>query len=274
MNYKISVLMSIYIKENPLHFDRAMKSIYDEQFLKPDEIVLVLDGNLTNELYKMIEFWQNKLLNILKIIQLEKNEGTGVAKNIGLKNCSYEFIAIMDTDDISLPDRLEKQIKNFQENNEIDVCSAFIGEFDSNENDIISYRKLPEKYEEIIKFAKSRSPFNHPVTMFKKSIVEKAGGYQHMFWLEDYYLAIRMIMNGAKFYNIQECLLKARIGNGLLLRRSGIKYVKAELIFLNELKKIKYLTNLEYYKNILIRIPVRLLPKTLLKYVYKLLRSK
>ena len=108
----------------------------------------------------------------------------------------------------------------------------------------------------------------------KKSIVEKVGGYKHMLWMEDYYLWIRMIMKDAKLYNLQETLVNVRAGTSMLERRGGLSYVKAEVTFLNELKKIGYLTTIEYLKNILIKVPIRLLPKGLLKSVYSLLRSK
>lgn len=271
MNF--SVLMSIYKKEEPKYFNRAMQSIWDEQTVKPDEIVLVQDGPLTDGLYKAIDEWKAKIGEVFKTVPLEKNVGLGDALNAGIKHCSYELIARMDTDDISIPNRFEKQLKAF-ENNDIDICSSWVSEFDSDENEIISYRKLPEKYNEIIVYSKMRSPINHPAVMYKKSIVEKAGGYKHMLWMEDYYLWARMLLSGAKFYNIQEPLVNMRAGYGQLERRGGFKYAIEEFKFLNKLKKIGYLTTIEYLKNILIKVPIRLLPKELLKSVYGLLRSK
>lgn len=270
---KFSVLMSIYKKEEPKYFNRAMRSIWDEQTVKPDEIVLVQDGPLTDTLYKAIDEWKAKIGEPFKTIPLEKNVGLGEALNTGIKHCSCELIARMDTDDISIPNRFEKQLKAF-EKKDIDVCSAFISEFEDDENKIVSYRKLPENHDDIVKYSKMRSPLNHAVTMFKKSIVEKAGGYKHMLWMEDCYLWIRMIVNGAKLYNLQDTLLNVRAGNSMLARRGGLPYVKAEVTFLNKLRKIGYLTTSEYLKNILIKVPIRLLPKELLKSVYRLLRSK
>ncbi len=270
---KFSVLMSIYYKEEPEYFNRAMQSIWDEQTVKPDEIVLVQDGPLTDGLHKAIDEWKAKIGEVFKTVPLEKNVGLGDALNAGIKHCSYELIARMDTDDISISNRFEKQLKAF-ENNDIDICSSWVSEFDSDENEIISYRKLPEKHNEIIVYSKMRSPINHPAVMYKKSIVEKAGGYKHMLWMEDYYLWARMLLSGAKFYNIQEPLVNMRAGYGQLERRGGFKYAIEEFKFLNKLKKIGYLTTIEYLKNILIKVPIRLLPKELLKSVYGLLRSK
>jgi len=270
---KFSVLMSIYRKEEPKYFNRAMKSIWDEQTVKPSEIVLVQDGPLTDGLYETIDEWKAKIGELFKTVSLKKNVGLGEALNVGIMYCSYELIARMDTDDISISNRFEKQLKIFEEK-DIDACSAFISEFEDDENEIISYRKLPENHDDIVKYSKMRSPLNHAVTMYKKSVVEKSGGYKHMLWMEDYYLWVRMIVNGAKLYNLQDTLLNVRAGSSMLARRGGLSYVKAEVTFLNEMKKIAYLTTIEYLKNILIKVPIRLLPKRLLKSVYGFLRSK
>jgi glycosyltransferase involved in cell wall biosynthesis len=269
---KFSVLMSIYHKENPEYFDRAMQSIWDEQTVKPDEIVLVQDGPLTDELYKSIDKWKNKLADVLKTIPLEKNVGLGDALNIGIQNCTHELIARMDTDDISLPNRFEKQLKIF-EDSDIDVCSAWISEFDKDENKILSFRKLPKTHNEIVKFAKKRCPINHPAVMYKKSAVEKAGSYGKFRFAQDYHLWARMIVNGAKFYNIQEPLVNMRAGYGQLERRSGLAYAKNELNLLKEFKKIGFLNNYAFARNVAIRFTARILPKSLIKIIYKKLRN-
>lgn len=268
---KFSVLMSIYYKEKPEYFNRAMQSIWDEQTIKPDEIVLVKDGKLTNELYNLIDKWKDKLNDIFKVVSLEENVGLGNALNIGLQNCSYEFVARMDSDDISLPHRFEKQLKIF-ENSDVDICGAWINEFDTDENKILGERKLPENHNEIEKYAKFRNPLNHPTAMCKKSTVLRAGNYSNMKQAQDYELWARMILNGAKFYNIQEVLVCMRAGHGQLERRSGLQYAKRELDLFNNLRKIGFLSLGEYIKNLIIKIPIRLMPKFIIKLIYKIIR--
>ncbi|CAD7287292.1 glycosyltransferase [Campylobacter suis] len=271
MNF--SVLMSVYFKENAEFLNRAMVSIWDEQILKPNQIVLVEDGKLTDELYDVITKWKNKLGEVLAIKTLKKNMGLGDALNKGLDECKYELVARMDSDDISAPSRFEKQISIFKNNLDIDICGSWISEFDSDENEILSYRKLPQTHDEIVKFAKIRSPINHPSVMFKKSAVLSAGSYQKMIFLEDYYLWVRMIMNGAKFYNIQEALVNMRAGTSQLSRRSGLRYAKYEFALLKAMKNLGFLSSFEFIKMAIIKIPLRLMPKSILKNVYKLLRS-
>ncbi len=270
---KFSVLISIYHKEKAKHFNSAMHSIWKEQTTKPDEIILVEDGVLTDELYETIDVWKKELTDRLTVISLKENKGLGDALNIGLDNCSYEIVARMDTDDIADPFRFEKQITFLKENPNIDIVGSWVSEFESNEHDIVSYRKLPESHNEIIHFAKKRNPLNHPSVMYKKSIVHKAGGYKKMIWFEDYYLWIRMIMLGAKFHNIQEPLVNMRAGYAQLERRSGFKYAMNELVFQKELLQLRFINHFEFIRNITIRFISRIVPKGFVKLIYKMLRD-
>ena len=271
MNF--SVLMSIYHKEKAEYFNRAMQSIWDEQTIKPDEIILVEDGKLTDELYSVIDKWQEKLGDIFKTIPLEKNIGTGKAKNLGLQNCTFELIAIMDTDDVAHSLRFEKQLKSFKKN-DIDVCSSWVSEFDNDEKNIVSYRKLPEYHNDIVKFARKRMPVNHPATMYKKELALGVGGYKHMMWFEDYFLMVRMMLNGARFYNIQEPLVNMRAGYGQLERRSGLKYALNEYIFQKEILHLDFINYVEFIRNVSLRFVSRILPHGLVKIIYKNIRGK
>lgn len=266
-----SVLLSIYYKENPRWFSRAMQSIWDEQTVKPDEIVLVQDGPLTKELETEIEKWQEKLGAVLKCVPLEQNVGLGEALNIGLQYCSCELVARMDTDDIARPNRFEKQLAAFQ-HKDIDICGSWVTEFDKDEQVITGTRRLPQDHIDLMRFAKTRCPMNHPSVMYKKSVVQSAAGYQHMMWLEDYYLWVRMLLAGACFYNIQEPLVHMRAGIGQLERRSGLAYAKSELRLLSEFKKLGFLSVPGYLKAAFLRIPVRLTPRVFVRLIYSALR--
>ena len=270
---KFSILMSVYHKETPEYFNRAMHSIWDDQTIKPNEIILVQDGLLTDELYSAITDWKKIIGEAFKTIPLEKNVGLGDALNIGLKACTFDLVARMDTDDICSPDRFEKQLNVFK-NSDVDICSSWVSEFDVDEAKIVSYRKLPEKHEGIVKFAKKRSPVNHPAVMYKKLIVQSAGGYKKMMWCEDYYLWGRMILKGAKFYNIQEPLVNMRAGYGQLERRSGIKYALSEIKLQKEFLKLGFVNYFEFIRNVSVRFIARIVPKKMVEIIYKTLRDK
>lgn len=267
---KFSVLLSIYIKEQPVYLKESFDSLF-KQALPPDEIVLVKDGPLTPELDKVITEYQSQHPT-LKVIPLSKNQGLGKALNKGLKHCSHELVARMDTDDIAKPDRFEKQIKVFQEHPEIDICSAWIEEFEGTPDNILATRKLPETHEEILKYAKHRCPINHPVVMYKKSAVLKAGGYKG--FPEDYRLWINMLMTGARFYNIQESLLYFRFSSAMVKRRGGWKYAMADAKSQLDFYKMGFLSLPTLVYNLSVRMSVRLTPNFIRALIYKKLLRK
>src|SRR5699024_6923018 len=128
----------------------------------------------------------------------EKNIGLGKVLPIGVKTCTYDLIARMDTDDIAREDRFEKQIMEFSQDAQLDIIGSHILEFDKSVDNILSRRIVPLTQEEILKFSKKRNPFNHMTVMYKKKSVLGAGNYKHVRGLgyEDYDLWVRMLMNG------------------------------------------------------------------------------
>jgi len=268
-----SVLLSVYWKENPLFLSRSLDSVFT-QALKPDEVILVEDGVLTPELYSVIDKFQ-KFHHELKTVKLEKNSGLGVALNEGLKHCTFDIVARMDTDDIAKTDRFEKQIKFLEENTEIDLVGSWVDEFKEDTDNILSIRKIPEKPEEIYEYCKGRCPVNHPTVVFRKNAVLKAGGYLTEYFPEDYFLWIRMLMNGSKFYNLQESLLYFRVSEGTIKRRGGFKYALDEIHIQKMIYKTGFINFPVFIKNSFIRFCVRIFPLKLRTFVYnRMLREK
>ena len=180
---KFSVLLSVYRKEQPAYLRQSLDSIFT-QTLQPAEVVLVKDGPLTDALDEVAEEYCRKY-PVLKVVPLSENQGLGRALNEGLKYCSYDLVARMDTDDVAKPERFEKQIAVFCAHPEMDVVGAWIDEFEGSIENVISVRVLPLEDSEIRRFARKRNPVNHPVVMFRKSAVLVAGGYQHFPLFED-----------------------------------------------------------------------------------------
>ena len=269
-NYHFSVLLSVYNKENPSFLRESLDSIYS-QSLQPNEVVLVKDGPLTEELNKCIEYYQHKF-STFKVISLSTNSGLGKALNEGLKHCTCELVARLDTDDIAKPNRFKKQINIFKDNPNIDVCSSWIEEFENDIENILATKKLPEYHKDIEKYAKHRCPINHPAVMYKKEAVLRVGGYSG--FPEDYCLWIKMLMNGAIFYNIQESLLYFRFSRDVIKRRGGWEYAKADIKSQLSFYKMGFISIVTLIYNILIRVSVRLIPYSLRSYTYrKLLRN-
>lgn len=264
---KFSVLLSVYRKEHPLFFQQSLNSLLNQTLL-PDEVILVKDGPLTEELEQVIADFSVRFSR-LKVVALSTNQGLGKALNEGLKHCSFELVARMDTDDIAKPERFEKQIAIFNKMPEADVVGAWVDEFEGSCNNVTSTRRLPEYHEDIYKFAQMRNPVNHPVVMFRKEAVLTVGGYQHFPLLEDYYLWVRMLNGGAKFYNIQESLLYFRFSAAMLKRRGGWAYAVNELKFHYEMWQMHFISFGRLITSIPIHFVIRILPNSLRSAFYR-----
>ena len=250
MNY--SVLMSVYYKEKPEYLRQSMDSIF-AQSIPTDDFVLVCDGPLNDELDNVIDEMVAAYSDVLKVVRLEKNVGLGNALNQGIQHCKNDLVARMDSDDIARPDRCARQLTVFEEQPEIGMVSGIVEEFLTDPSVIDARRVPPETQEEILKFAKTRNPFNHPCIMYRKEQVEKAGGYQEIFLLEDYYLWMRMLLNGTIGYNLQEPLLWMRAGSGMYKRRGGKRYIKAQIDLFCWMRKEGFISNWQCAKSCLIR---------------------
>ena len=268
-----SVLMSVYYKENSEYLKQAIESIQAQTF-PTDDFVLVCDGPLNQELDSVIKKKQQEMKNILNVVRLKKNAGLGNALNKGIQQCKNELVARMDSDDISYPDRCEKQLMVFNTYPEISVCSGIVEEFATNPKVVESRRVPPETQEEIREFAKVRNPFNHPCVMYKKPDVEAVGSYKDYYLLEDYYLWVRMIMAGYQGYNLQEPLLHMRAGTDMYMRRGGLKYAKTQEKLFRFMKNNGFISKGQYIKNCVIRGESSLAPNWLRKFVFeKVLRK-
>lgn len=222
-----SVAISVYKSDDPKFFDRALFSITEMQTIKPDEIVLVVDGPVCEELNRVIEKYE-RLYSIFHIIRLEKNGGLGNALKIAVENSKHDLIARMDSDDVSLPTRFEQQLRYFEEHPEVDIVGGDITEFIGDESNIVGKRVVPKSNEEIREYMRRRCAFNHMSVMYKRNAVQGAGGYQDWFCNEDYYLWIRMWLNHAVFANTGSILVNVRVGKEMYQRRGGWKYFKSE----------------------------------------------
>lgn len=261
---KYSVLMSLYKNEHPEYLRLALDSMIG-QTVKPDEIVLVEDGPLTDELYAVVEEYKPHL----HIIINEKNLGLGLALNEGLKECRNELVARMDTDDISKPDRCEKQLKHFEEKPELSIVGSHIDEFVGDPSNVISQRRVPTNSEDIYEFAKKRSAFNHPAVMYRKSAVMAEGGYSDLKRNQDVDLFGRMLFKGCKAENIDEALLWFRSSDELAVRRKSWENTWSYIATIKKFWKMGYSTFGNYVTVAIAQTGMYLLPVRLQNWVYK-----
>lgn len=268
-----SVLLSVYNKEKSENLKQALNSIWNLQSVKPTEIVLVKDGSLTPELDAVIaEF---SLKSPLKIVSLPINQGLGRALNEGIKHCSCEWIARMDSDDISMPDRFEIQLHYVKDHPDVDLVGAWVSEFEDEISNVRFVKKVPSSDKEILVYAQQRNPLNHPVVLFRKQTVIQVGGYQHCPLFEDYWLWVRMLKNGYKVYNIPRSLLWFRASDDMFKRRGGLRYIYYEYQFQKKIRKLGFITRSTFLKNMGVRCFFRMIPNRFRVYLYKVvLRDK
>lgn len=266
-----SILMTVYDKEKPENLETAIISMLD-QTVPSDDFVLVCDGMLNHSLNQVIEKYANRI----NVIRSDIKVGLSNALNIGLKNCKHELVARMDSDDISLPDRCEKELKMFHYDPRLTIVSGTIQEFikEPSGDGLKQKRSLPEKHEDIVRFSHKRNPFNHPAVMYKKSAVLEIGGYHddyHRF--EDYDLWIRLFQHGAIGYNIPDVILYMRISYDFYMRRGGARFAKDTLRFHRYLTHIGWSKRSSMLTGALPHAAVCMLPNSLRRHVYKLLRK-
>lgn len=261
---KYSVLMSLYKKEHPEYLKLAIDSMLN-QTIKPDEIVLVEDGPLTDELYSVVDEYKSNLHLVIN----KTNLGLGLALNEGLKECRNELVARMDTDDISKPDRCEKQLKRFEEKPELDIVGSHIDEFVGNIDNVISQRKVPTTSDAIYDFAKKRSAFNHPAVMYRKSAVLSEGGYADLKRNQDVDLFGRMLYAGHKAENIDEALLWFRSSDELAARRKSWENTKSYIATIKKFWKIGYSSFFDYAMVAVAQTGMFILPTKIQNFIYK-----
>lgn len=265
---EFSVLMSVYDKENPEWFRSAIESIF-KQTLLPNEIVLIRDGQLTEELNSVIDEFQS-VNPIFRVINNDTNLGLGLSLQKGVLACSNEIIARMDTDDLMPVDRFEKEYKCILEG-KYDLVSCWSLLFEDSIDNVVAIKKRPENHLDIVRYAKKRSPVSHPGSMFRRKAVIEAGNYQKVNLYEDYHLWVRMIYNGAVFYNIQESLYYVRTSVNQIGRRGGYKYMKNEISVFLYFYHIGFYSLLDFLSNILTHSIVRILPVCLRSFIFKLI---
>jgi glycosyltransferase involved in cell wall biosynthesis len=266
-----SVLMSVYINDKPEPFNAALESIWDLQILKPNQIVLVIDGPLTSELETIVDEWKSRLGSVLCIVKLPSNSGLASALNAGIRSCIFELVARMDADDISLPDRFVKQVRFMNANPHVTISSAYIEERSTDMAEILAVRRLPLNHAEILNYARRRCPINHPVAIYRKSFVLEAGGYP-VIYPEDYPLWCHMISRKCIFANIPDVLLYMRAGDSMMARR-GASFLKGYIETYLLMFRLGQIGCFDLAINIFIQSVVRLSPPFLRKLFYKYGRS-
>ena len=262
-----SVLMSVYRKESPEFLREALDSVFDQTAV-PAEVVLVEDGPLTDELHALLDDYGNSHPE-LKRVPLPENRGLGLALQEGILHCSNELVARMDTDDISVPSRFERQLAEFEKNPGIDICGSHIKEFEETPDHIVAERRVPLTNDGCKRYQRRRDAFNHVSVMFRKTAVLKAGNYQHCPLMEDTLLWANMFKTGATAMNIDDYLVLVRIGKDMYERRGGMAYFKKYRKARRVIYQTGFISWWDYAYTIVIQFVVAMMPNKMRGWVFK-----
>ena len=269
--FSVSVLISVYKNEKHVSLKQAIDSIWTNQTLKPDQIVLVEDGPLPKELEEEID--HSKLLieksssTTMTIVKLPVNGGLTKALNEGLKYVTGDLIARMDSDDISESHRFERQVAYLESHPDVDIISGALQEFDA-ENDCLNVRHYPLTHEECVKFIVKACPLAHPSVMMRRRIFDEGLKYDERYRMsQDIKLWYDAVLAGYRLGNIPEVTLFFRREGDVFRRRSRAKAWNEFKIYMNGIYRLKGLFTLSYRYPIA-RYIFRNLPPSLVKRIY------
>jgi glycosyltransferase involved in cell wall biosynthesis len=265
----LSVLMSICASDCPEYLDSALNSLHS-QTRQPDELVIVLDGPISQSLLSVLDKWESRFSFPVIRVALEENHGLGFALKEGLRRCSYGIVARMDSDDIDCPQRFEKQLLFLEQHPDVAVVSSWMACFEDDPGDIIFIRKMPQEHETIKSIAKYRNPVLHPPVMFRRSEVEAVGGYNNLRRNQDYHLWVRMLSRGLKISCVPEPLYKFRYNGNFLNRRNSLRHAIEIIRLQSEFVKMGFISRSRQLFNSIVRIAVCLMPVV----IFRFIRSK
>lgn len=229
---KVAVILPVYIKDNPIWLNNAVDSIVHQTY--PDiKLFVGLDGPVTTEQEFILKGFEGKF--DISIVHYQENRGMAAVLNDLLVLAfseGYEFIARMDADDISLPERIEKQMLFLEQNPEIDVVGGANQRIDATDKLLDRYVYSPLTPEDCYKTFSKRTPLCHPAVLFRKRYFDKAGclyrpEYRNS---QDIMLWYDGLKKGVKMANIEDVILYFRVTDDLIgKRRSGWKRAKKQL---------------------------------------------
>lgn len=210
----ISVIMSTY-KEDERLLRESIESILNQTY-KDFEYIIILDYPDNDVHKRVIEEYAIKDDRIHFYIN-EKNMGLTDSLNRGLSLCHGEYIARMDADDISLPDRLERQME-YLEKNHYDLIGGITEMINENGTLLYSIKSVPTDPKKINKALRYSQCIAHPTWLGRKEVFEKNAGYRHMPLCEDYDFTLRAVLNGFVISNLNEAVLKYRMTSNSISR--------------------------------------------------------
>ncbi|MEW6068099.1 MAG: glycosyltransferase family 2 protein [Nitrospirota bacterium] len=233
---KVSIIMAVYNEER--YVQKAIESILNQSF--NDFEFIIINDNSTDNTAEILNQYNDKRIIIINNLE---NVGRAKSRNLAIKASKGNYIAIMDADDISMPNRIEKQVQFMEKNENIAILGTDYYSIDELGRRTHAKLKRPHTAEEIKKSIFLFNPFIHSTLMIRRWVIEEMGGYDERFELaQDYELSLR-ILSRYEGYNLLEELVAFRIDKG----RINIKKVRKQIYYAIS-ARLKALKNGRYPK--------------------------
>ncbi|MBD5277395.1 MAG: glycosyltransferase [Bacteroides sp.] len=259
--------MSVYRSDNPTFFDRAIQSIWTDQSMPPNDVILVEDGPLPEALQDVVKKWERIIGDKLIILKNEQNIGLTKSLNKGIAKATCEYIARMDSDDISMPERFKLQSDFLDKHSDITVVGGSLQEFDSK-NENLNVRHYPLTPKEVESFIHRGSPLAHPTVMIRKKLFDDGILYDERYRTsQDIALWFDVLCAGYKIANLDQVTIKFRRDGEVYKRRSKEKAKNEFKIYMNGIKRLNGLFTFKYIYPTL-RYLFRLMPVAFVKRIY------
>lgn len=267
MNANLAVLMSVYSGDNLYFIKKAISSILLQSYSNFNFFILV-DGPVSEEIITHLESLDDSRI---KLVKNHNNSGLASSMNYLLTTINleqFEYIARMDADDISHPERFSKQIIFLRENENVNCVGTWAYEIDSFENFIFE-KKMPIDHYSCFSLFKKRDCLIHPTVMFKTNYFKKAGLYPtDTYFGEDTVMWLNGFKNNCVFANVPEFLFYFRQDANFFERRRGVKHAvsiwKLRKKVIDELNFSKF-----YYVFAFLYFLIKLSPPFLIRFFYK-----
>lgn len=263
---KLAVIMSIY-KSDELKFVRlAVNSILTQTY-KDLDFYIQYDGWVKEDVDQFLTGLEDERL---RIFRRDENKGLAYSLNELLDRVmphGYEYIARMDADDISLPERFEKQLAYLEAHPDVECLGTWAIEIKEDGSEYFR-KQMPVTHEECKEQFMIRDCMIHPTVMFSRTYIEKAGYYSlDTYYGEDTMMWANGFANGCIFANVPEYLFKFRLNDAFFNRRRGRKHAKGILTLRWKVNKMLHYPTKAYLYAIMYA-GAKLMPEKVLSLIY------
>ena len=267
---KISVIMSLYKSDILRYVSLAVESVLHQSYSELD-FFIIYDGLVQTDVNEYLSGIKDNRFHIYR-----RDENKGLAHSLNdllavVMPLGYEYIARMDADDISLPDRFEKQLRYMEAHPDCDAVGTWAIEINSDGSEFFR-KKMPVTHKDCRDFFMKRDCMIHPTVMFRRSYFEKAGSYAvDTYFGEDTMMWAQGFANGCRFANIPEYLFKFRLNDDFFNRRRGWKHAKSILTLRwKVIKMLNYPVKAYFYA--IAYAGAKTMPTSILNLIYRIAR--